>query len=92
MKFYYPVVVSKNENGKYHAVFPDLAMCEADGISMDDVLYEATLAAHDWIESEMLEEEPDLPFATDPSDIELAEGEETRMILVNLKLMPGFEE
>ena len=92
MKFFYPVVVSRKEDGTYHAKFPDLAMCEADGETMDEVLGEATYAAHDWIESELLEEEPDLPSATDPVDMKLADNEELRMILVNMKLMPGWEE
>lgn len=92
MKFYYPCIVHKNEDGTYHAYFPDLAMCEADGDSMDDVLWEANQAAYNWIESELLEEEPELPPVSDREDIILEDGDEFRMILVNMRLQPGWEE
>lgn len=92
MKFYYPVIVRENPDGTFHASFPDLAMCEADGDTMDDVLGEATEAAYDWIASELEEDEPELPPVTDREDLELAENEEYRMILVNMHLMQGWEE
>ena len=51
MKFYYPVIVKKTENG-YHAKFADLEMCEADGDTLDEVLDNAKDAAYNWIEAE----------------------------------------
>ena len=49
MKFYYPVIVKQENDGRYHAVFPDLTMCEAYGDTMDDCLGAATEAAYDCI-------------------------------------------
>jgi predicted RNase H-like HicB family nuclease len=92
MKFYYPVIVTRKPDGTFHADFPDLACCDADGDTMDDVLGEATYAAYDWIAAELQETEPDLPCATDPVDLDLEENQEARMILVNMRLTPGFEE
>ncbi|MBQ9321567.1 MAG: type II toxin-antitoxin system HicB family antitoxin [Eubacterium sp.] len=92
MKFYYPVIVKQENDGRYHAVFPDLTMCEAYGDTMDDCLGAATEAAYDWIELELQEDEPELPSVTDHEDMHLADGEEVRMILVNMRLRPGFDE
>ena len=36
MKFIYPAVFRKNEEGRYKAFFPDLACCEAEGDTLDD--------------------------------------------------------
>ena len=36
MNFVYPAIISKTDNG-YHARFPDLEMCEANGPTLDPV-------------------------------------------------------
>ena len=92
MKFYYPAVVRKEPDGRFHAVFPDLATCEAYGSSMDDVLDRAVDAARCWLEAELEEEEPDLPSAADPADIPIAPGETVRNILINYRFTDGWEE
>ena len=92
MRFIYPVVAKEVEAGKWHAVFPDLAMCEAEGSSLDDVLRNANAAAYDWIALELQEEEPDLPAASHPDDIEVKEGEVVRNILVIYRFLEGWEE
>ena len=38
MKFIYPAVFRKTEEGKYKGFFPDLECCEATGDSLDDVI------------------------------------------------------
>ena len=43
MNFVYPAIISKTDNG-YHARFPDLEMCEADGPTLDACLDEARYA------------------------------------------------
>jgi len=94
MKFYYPAVITENENGTYHADFPDLALCEADGDSMDEVLEKSIEAMYTWIDSELHEDDPKLPAATDRADLEegLKAGQCVRQILVNYKMMEGWEE
>ncbi len=92
MKFYYPVVIKKISDDLYTARFPDLEMCEAKGDSLEDVLDRATEAAWDWIDLELHEIDPQMPSAADPQDIKLEEGEFVRNILVNYKMMPGWEE
>lgn len=37
MKFIYPAVFRKNEDGRYKAFFPDLACCEAEGDTLDEL-------------------------------------------------------
>ena len=38
MKFIYPAVFRKNEEGKYKAFFPDLECCEAEGDTLEMLL------------------------------------------------------
>lgn len=92
MRFIYPAVFSEKPDGTWHAVFPDLAMCEADGSSLDDCIRNANEAARDWIDLELHEDEPDLPPATSPEDIELKEGEIVRRILVIYRMLEGWDE
>ena len=49
MKFIYPAVFRKNESGRYHGFFPDLACCEAEGDSLEDAIDNANDAAYNWI-------------------------------------------
>lgn len=93
MKFYYPVVIEKKEEGKWHASFPDLKMCEAEGTDEFDVLQNAREAAYGWIDLELKEEDnPQLPSPTDPKDVKLEAGQQVRMILVNYRLTEGWDE
>ena len=50
MKFIYPAIIRKEENGTFKATFPDLACCEAIGDSLDDVIEKANEAAVGWLE------------------------------------------
>ncbi len=92
MRFIYPAVISEKAEGGFHARFPDLCMCEADGDSMVEVLRNATNAAFDWIDLEMNEDEPDLPACTAHGDIELKENETVRDILVIYRMHQGWDE
>ena len=92
MRFIYPAVISRKEDGSFHAVFPDLDQCEADGDSENEVLRNANLAAHSWIDLEFGEDDPEFPPASDPEDIVTKEGEFVRNILVIYKVMDGWEE
>lgn len=92
MKFYYPVILRQLDEARWHGRFPDLAMCEVTGDSVEDVLDKAVEAARDWIDLELNEEDPQLPAATDPVDIPLADREEVREILINYRMTDGWEE
>ena len=53
MTFTYPAVFTKKEEGDgYHAFFPDLEMCEADGADLEDAIENARDAAQNWISVE----------------------------------------
>ena len=91
MKFIYPAVFRKTENGS-NAFFPDLACCTASGDSLDDAIDNANAAAYDWIYSELQEEDCDLPSVSDAADIELQEGDIVRNISVNIRLYEGWDE
>ena len=54
MKFIYPAIFHKNAFGKYHAFFPDLDCCEAEGDTLDDAIDHANEAAYNWIYSELM--------------------------------------
>ena len=70
MKFIYPAVFRKNEEGRYKAFFPDLACCEAEGDTLDDAIDNANEAAYNWIYAEVMEDEMDLPAISDESDLD----------------------
>ena len=88
MKFIYPAVFRKNEEGRYKAFFPDLACCEAEGDTLDDAIDNANEAAYNWIYAEVMEDEMDLPAISDESDLDLLEGDiNTQHFLKELKRM-----
>lgn len=89
MTFIYPAVFTPHKDDKgYHAAFPDLECCEADGPDLEDAIENARETAYNWIMVELEEEECDLPFASHEDDIHLEEGQFVRRILVTIKLLP----
>ena len=92
MKFTYPAVIGKEENGSWKAVLPDLACCEANGDPLDDAIENANAAAYDWIYTELMEFEGKLPPVSDESDLELQEGDVVRNISVNIRFQDGWDE
>ena len=92
MKFVYPAVFHKSEEGGYEGFFPDLACCEAKGETLDEAVENANEAAFDWINLELSEEEVNLPPVSEVSDLELKEGDIVRNIQVTIKFMEGWEE
>ena len=75
MKFIYPAVFHKTENGRYEGYFPDLECCYGEGETLDDAIDSANDAMRDWITLELSEEEPLMPYVSDISDMNLKEGE-----------------
>lgn len=92
MRFVYPAVIKKQKNGVFRADFPDLATCYAEGATIDECTRNANQAAYEWIDLEMKEDDPDMPPATSPDDIELHNGEIVRNILVIYRILEGWEE
>ena len=43
MKFTYPAIIRKQDNGTWKAWLPDLACCEAVGDTLDDAIEEASI-------------------------------------------------
>ena len=91
MKFIYPAVFRKTENG-YHAFFPDLECCEASGDTLDDAIENANEACRNWITVELEEEEPNMPNVSDIEDIEIKDGDIVRNISVNIRFYEGWDE
>lgn len=92
MKFIYPAIVSKTENGTFRAVFPDLECCQAEGDTAEEAVEKANEAAFDWISLELSEEDGQLPPVTDIRDMELKNGEMVRNICVNIRFTDGWDE
>lgn len=92
MKFIYPAVIRKIEEGKYEAFLPDLECCRAQGDSLEDAVEQANEAAYNWIYVELLEDEGELPPVSDPADIPLEPGDVIRNIAVNIKYTEGWDE
>ena len=91
MKFIYPAVFLKTEEGTYKLYFPDLESCYGEGDTLDEAIENANAAAFDWISLE-LDEVGQLPEISEPDDIELQEGEIVRNISVNIRFYEGWDE
>lgn len=88
MTFTYPAVFTPHKEDKgFHAYFPDLECCEADGPDLEDAVENARDAARDWITVE-LEDTCDIPPCSHADDIELKEEEFVKFIMVTIKLLP----
>ena len=85
MKFMYPAVFRKNEDGTYNGYFPDLECCTSTGDTLDEAIENANEAAYNWITVELDEEEPNLPSISDPSDLNLTPEDIVRIISVNIR-------
>ncbi len=94
MKFYYPAIVTKVSDEEFTAFFPDLEDCKAVGDSLDDVLENARSAAHNWIETEMLDDDYSLPSSSDTYDLKktLKPDQSVHEILITYRMMDGWEE
>ncbi len=92
MRFIYPAIITKYDDGHYEADFPDLKLCHAEGASEMEVLREAKAAAYDWIDLELKEDEPDLPPASDPEDLHPGSNAFVRNILVIYRMHEGWDE
>ena len=91
MKFIYPAVFRKIEEGKFTGYFPDLECCYAEGETLDDAIEAANEAAYNWISLE-LEEDGELPPISDKRDMDLKEGDIVRNISVNIRFYEGWDE
>lgn len=92
MKFMYPAVFRKNEDGTYNGYFPDLECCTSTGDTLDEAIEHANEAAYNWITVELDEEEPNLPSISDPSDLDLTPEDIVRIISVNIRFYEGWDE
>ena len=92
MTFTYPAVVKKAADGTYEGYFPDLAMCEFHGETLNEALDDANYSMTEWIRVELEEDEPDFPAISDPEDIELAEGESVHNVMVHYRFYDGWDE
>lgn len=92
MKFIYPAVFRQTESGGYKAWFPDLECCEASGDTLEDAIENANEAARTWITVELEEDEPLLPYVSEPEDIRTEEGDIIRNISVNIRFYEGWDE
>ena len=74
MTFTYPAVFTPHKDDKgFHAYFPDLECCEADGPDLEDTIEEVKDAAYNWLSLE-LEEGGEFPETSHAEDLELPEG------------------
>ncbi len=91
MKFVYPAVFKKDPDGRFHAAFPDLEGCFAEGSTLEEAFEKAKEAEIDWLSLE-LEEEGDLPARSRLEDIPLEEGAVVRNVTATIRLTEGYDE
>ena len=92
MTFIYPVILTKTQDGIWKGEFPDLEGCGCEGATLHDALEEARLAAYNWIDLELQEDSPVMPYVTAIEDIEKKPGQEVRNIMVHYRYTEGWDE
>lgn len=92
MKFTYPAVFKKKEDGSFTVHFPDLSLCQAAGKNYEEAMANAKEAERDWIELELQEEEINIPFVSQVEDLPVEEGDIVQLLSVNIRLMEGWDE
>ena len=92
MTFIYPVILTQKTDGSWEGEFPDLDGCRCEGRTLEDALEDARLAAFNWIDLELREDDPSMPYVTDPEDIPKKDGQEVRNIKVHYRYTEGWDE
>ena len=92
MKFTYPAVFHRTQDGRYQGYFPDLEDCQVEAETLDDAIEKANEAANNWISVELEDEEGELPGASDPEDLKKEQGDVVRIISVNIRMFEGWDE
>ena len=92
MKFIYPAIFRKTDEGSYQGFFPDLGCRYAKGDTLEEAVDDANEAARCWLTSELEEEEWMLPPVSDLKDLELNEGDVVRNIAVTIRFYEGWDE
>ena len=92
MKFTYPAIFRKKEDGSFTVQFPDLFQCQAAGKDYEEAMANAKDAERDWIELELQEEEINIPFVSQVEDLTVEEGDIVQLLSVNIRLMEGWDE
>lgn len=92
MTFIYPVILTKSPDGLWQGEFPDLEGCRCEGKTLQDALEEARLAAYNWIDLELQEEHPVMPYVSDIEDLTLKEGQQAHRIMFHYRLYDGWDE
>lgn len=92
MTFSYPAILHKTPEGGYTARFPDLAQCEASGDDLNECLQNAYDAMYDWLYTELMEFEGQLPPISHGEDLQLEDGDFVRNISAIMRLTDGWDE
>ena len=87
----YPAVIRRLDDGRYRSDFPDLPGSYAEGDTVDEAVAETIEVLRNLVTATLMDGD-DLPRITDVESIELAEGEEVRMISANIRLYEGYDE
>ena len=92
MTFTYPVIMTRREDGSWEGEFPDLEMCRCHGASLAEALEDARAQAYNWIDLELQEEQPVMPYVSDIEDLTLKEGQQAHRIMFHYRLYDGWDE
>ena len=90
MKFMYPAVFRKNEDGTYNGYFRISNAAPPPEIHWTKPSRMPTKPPTNWITVELDEEEPNLPSISDPSDLNLTPEDIVRIISVNIRFYEGW--
>ncbi|MDD6346961.1 MAG: type II toxin-antitoxin system HicB family antitoxin [Lachnospiraceae bacterium] len=92
MTFTYPAVFTKQADGSYTGMFPDLDGIAVAGETLEEVIRNARNAEDDWIRVELEEDEPCMPLISELEEIPLSENQIARQISVHFRFYEGWDE
>ena len=84
MKYVYPAVFHKNDDGSYTVCFPDLPGCFSEGKSLANALFMAETALAQWI-GYLADKKRSIPEASDAASINVDNGELVNLIRADVK-------
>lgn len=84
MEYVYPAIFSKNSDGSYTIIFPDLPGCISEGKSLANAIYMAQSALSQWI-GYLSDKKEKIPNATEISEIKTKRGEVSTLVRAEIK-------
>ena len=83
-QYVYPAIFHANDDGSYTITYPDLPGCISEGKSLENALYMAQTALHQWM-AYLTEEKEEIPPASRFQDVSVGQNEFINLVRAEIK-------